>query len=244
MNVGPKVDALNLMLRMDAQIVLTSTGTTAKALSRRCNIPDGLLRGMNERDWSPTHKTLLRIERMISNDTARPSHDLYSWHETKDEVGFIFCRNRKVSERDANTFGPVLDVYVKDVLEEDRLSALEALSTVTVIDVTAEMPTGFFIANTRNWPARLMAPTTLGNAPGNPWKIVSRCGDAGLPEGQIYRRESFQRYLLDQLWEHPGQFLPEADATAWGYVILAVHHHFTKFDGNLGCWEITSDFDA
>ena len=96
MNVGPKVDALNLMSQMDAQIVLISTGTTAKALSRCCDIPDGLLRGMNERDWSPTLKTFLRIEQVISNDPAPPSHDVYSWHESKDEVGFIFCRNRKV----------------------------------------------------------------------------------------------------------------------------------------------------
>jgi hypothetical protein len=40
----------------------------------------------------------------------------------------------------------VIDVYAKDVLEEDRLSALEALSNVTVIDVTAEIPTELFIA--------------------------------------------------------------------------------------------------
>jgi hypothetical protein len=49
-------------------------------------------------------------------------------------------------ERDANTFGPVLGVYAKDVLEGDGLSTLEAFSRVTVNDLTADMPMEFFIA--------------------------------------------------------------------------------------------------
>ncbi|MDA0340085.1 MAG: hypothetical protein O3B74_00635 [Proteobacteria bacterium] len=224
---------------------MTNTGTTAKALSRRCEIPDRLLRGMNEPDWSPTLKTLLRIEQAIGDDPAWPSHDVYSWHEAKDEVGFIFCRNRKVSERDANTFGPVLDVYAKDVSEEDRLSGLAALSNVTVIDVTAEMPTEFFISkHAQTACAALGADYTgkrLREIQGKSYRDV-------LMQDCLRAKYTGDSLFNDILWANygttQGSFFQRLMLPLEGYVISAVHHHFTKFDGNLGYSEITSYFDT
>jgi hypothetical protein len=144
-NVGPKVDALYLMLRLDARRYLSGSGMTAKALSRHCDIPDRLLRGMHERDWNPTLKTLLRIERALSKEPHWPARDVNSWHEAEDDVGFIICRNRTVTQQDAMSFDEVLEAYNGGRSDGARLDALEPLPNVTIIDVSATPPTEFFI---------------------------------------------------------------------------------------------------
>jgi hypothetical protein len=145
LKVGRKIDALYLMLRLDAQRYLSTSGTTAKALSRRCAIPDRLLRGMHEARWKPTLKTLLRVERALCDEVAWPSRDVNGWYECEDEDGFIFCRNRAGTSRPTESFDDVLEVYNDGRSDDARLGALETLSNVTIIDVSAASPTEYSI---------------------------------------------------------------------------------------------------
>lgn len=245
MNVGPKVDALYLMLRLDAQRYLSASGMTAKALSRQCGIPDRLLRGMREGNWNPTLKTLLRIERVLSKEPHWPSRDVNSWHEAEDDVGFIICRNRTVTQQDALPFDDVLEAYNAGRSDGARLGALECLPNVTIIDVSATPPTEFFIAKQAETARAARGVDNQG----------MRLRDF---QGKTYRDVLMQDCLRakyngdclfnDVLWANfgttEGSFFQRLMLPLGEHIVSAVNFQFTGFDGKLDYSEINTYFDA
>jgi hypothetical protein len=244
-NVGPKVDALYLMLRLDARRYLATTGKTAKAMSRKCGIPDRLLRGMNEPDWKPKLNTLLRIEKALCGELDWPSRHVNSWHEAEDDVGFIVCRNRRVTARDAVSFDDVLEVYNGGRSDEARLGVFEALPNVTIIDVSATPPTEFLVVKHAE-----ISKVARGDD-----KNGKRLRDF---EGKTYRDVLMQDCLRakytgdslfnDVLWANygtrEGSFFQRLMLPLGDHVISAVKYQLTGFDGNLDYSEINTYFNA
>lgn len=245
MNVGPKVNALYLMLRMDARRFLTASGTTAKALSRRCDIPDRLLRGMNEPDWNPTLKTLLRIERALSDDSSWPAHNVNSWHEAEDDVGFIICRNKFFSRDDAAAFEDVLAIYNAGGSDDARLGGLEALANVTIIDVSAPSPTDYFIAKH----AELARAARGADKKGEHLReFHGRTYRNVLMDDCLRAKHTRDNLFNDVLWANygttEGSFFQRLMLPCGDHVVSAVNFQFTGFDGNVDYSTITSYFDA
>lgn len=245
MIVGPKVDALYLMLRLDAQRFLSTSGTTAKALSRRCDIPDRLLRGMGEQDWNPTLKTLLRIERALCNERDWPSRGVNSWHEAEDDVGFIFCRNRTVTKQDARSFDEVLEAYGGGRSDDARLSALESLPNVTIIDVSATPPAEFFIAKQAEISRAARGTDSKGM---RLREFQGRTYRDFLMRDCLRAKYTGDSLFNDVLWANygttEGSFSQRLMLPLGENVVSAVNFQHTGLDGNFDYSAISGYFDA
>lgn len=142
LTTSSRVAALYLVMRHDAQHYLKNRGISANALSVELDIPDRLLRGMKNADWSPSLQTLLRIQNACESDPKWPTLDARQWRETGGDDGFVM---RRIKECGTGPLAWAFDLWNSRKHNDDLLSDMATHPDVTITECRARDPREFMI---------------------------------------------------------------------------------------------------
>ena len=139
-----RVDGLRQVLKYDAAEFSRRAEKRPYTMAREAGIPDRLLRGLDDpRKWSPTLKTLFRVEEAFEQSEHWPGSGSSLWRETGTEQGFLI-RRLQTNWRHPN-FQSVIDVWESVTDKQANLDDVLRFDGVTLVDVRSRDPREFRI---------------------------------------------------------------------------------------------------